>query len=74
MVDVAQLVRAPDCDSGGRGFEPRLSPEASERRLFFCPIPDGFQARPVFFKKPSNHYTIEIPFPPGMKFLIPPEK
>lgn len=25
-VDVAQLVRAPDCDSGGRGFEPRLSP------------------------------------------------
>jgi hypothetical protein len=25
-VIVAQLVRAPDCDSGGRGFEPRLSP------------------------------------------------
>ncbi len=26
MVIVAQLVRAPDCGSGGRGFEPRLSP------------------------------------------------
>jgi hypothetical protein len=26
MVIVAQLVRAPDCDSGGRGFEPRPSP------------------------------------------------
>ncbi len=28
MVIVAQLVRAPDCGSGGRGFESRLSPEA----------------------------------------------
>jgi hypothetical protein len=26
LVIVAQLVRAPDCGSGGRGFEPRLSP------------------------------------------------
>jgi hypothetical protein len=28
MVDVAQLVRASDCDSEGRGFEPRLSPNS----------------------------------------------
>lgn len=26
MVDVVQLVRMLDCDSGGRGFEPRHSP------------------------------------------------
>ena len=26
VVRVAQLVRAPDCGSGGRGFESRLSP------------------------------------------------
>ena len=26
MVGVAQLVRAPDCGSGGRGFESPLSP------------------------------------------------
>jgi hypothetical protein len=26
MVVVAQLVRAPDCGSGGRGFEPHLPP------------------------------------------------
>ncbi len=26
MAGVAQLVRAPDCDSGGREFEPRHSP------------------------------------------------
>ena len=27
MVDVAQLVRAPVCGSGGRGFESRLPPQ-----------------------------------------------
>lgn len=34
MVNVAQLVRAPDCDSGGRGFEPHLSPEPRFERGF----------------------------------------
>ncbi len=29
MVVVAQLVRAPDCDSGGRGFEPHHPPKIS---------------------------------------------
>lgn len=33
MVIVAQLVRAPDCGSGGRGFEPRLSPLSIEAFL-----------------------------------------
>ena len=32
MVGVAQLVRAPDCGSGGRGFETRHSPH-SERAM-----------------------------------------
>lgn len=27
MEVVAQLVRAPDCGSGGRGFETRLPPQ-----------------------------------------------
>ena len=27
MVGVVQLVRAPDCGSGGRGFEPHLPPK-----------------------------------------------
>ena len=27
MVVVAQLVRAPDCGSGGRGFETHLPPK-----------------------------------------------
>lgn len=27
MVTLAQLVRVPDCDSGGRGFEPHTLPK-----------------------------------------------
>lgn len=30
MADVAQLVRAPDCGPGGRGFNSRLSPQNYE--------------------------------------------
>jgi hypothetical protein len=29
MVGVAQMVRASDCDSEGRGFDPRLSPQTT---------------------------------------------
>ena len=28
MAGIAQLVRAPDCGSGGRGFKSRYSPQA----------------------------------------------
>ena len=41
MVGVVQLVRAPDCGSGGRGFEPHLPPRSLQPekgcRLFLCP-------------------------------------
>ena len=30
MADVAQLVRALDCGSGGRGFEPHHSPQYNQ--------------------------------------------
>ena len=30
MVGIAQLVRAPDCGSGGRGFKPRYSPSVPD--------------------------------------------
>jgi putative endonuclease len=43
MVGVVQLVRTPDCDSGGRGFEPHHLPKEVEARHraffmagFFC--------------------------------------
>ena len=44
MVNVAQLVRALDCGSKGRGFEPHLSPLQEEeflkkrRFLFFVSV------------------------------------
>ena len=43
MVDVAQLVRAPDCGSGCRGFEPHLPPPKAflEEGLFFCRTASG---------------------------------
>ncbi len=34
MVIVAQLVRVPDCGSGGRGFEPRLSPRENPEHFY----------------------------------------
>ena len=38
MVDVAQLVRATDCGSVGRGFEPHLPPQgvSCDTPYFFC--------------------------------------
>ena len=40
MVVVAQLVRASDCDSEGRGFEPPRLPtkRSSKKNSFFLPI------------------------------------
>ena len=34
LADVAQLVRAPDCGPGGRGFNSRLSPQIYENTRF----------------------------------------
>ncbi len=47
MVVVAQLVRAPDCGSGGRRFEPGLPPflnSVGNYGVFFCRplLPKGF--------------------------------
>ena len=42
MVIVAQLVRALDCDSGGRGFESRQSPQEVGKR---AGVPDRFCRR-----------------------------
>ena len=30
MLAIAQLVRAPDCDSGGYGFDPHWSPKKED--------------------------------------------
>ena len=37
MVSLAQLVRASDCGSEGRGFDPHTSPQKTCRmQVFFC--------------------------------------
>ena len=38
MVVVAQLVRAPDCGSGGRRFEPDLPPTKKLGITICCPF------------------------------------
>jgi hypothetical protein len=45
MVGVAQLVRAPDCGSGGRGFETRHSPHIPQfgRRFVSPERPRGYR-------------------------------
>ncbi len=45
MVAVAQLVRALDCGSGGRAFEPRLPPQFKKAEMLV--IKDSFSA--LFF-------------------------
>ena len=46
MVVVAQLVRAPDCGSGGRRFETDLPPKKTKPfktlKGFFCALKLGF--------------------------------
>ena len=42
MVDLAQLVRVPDCGSVGRGFESHIPPREEEVReslFFYCIFP-----------------------------------
>ena len=38
MVSIAQLVRASDCGSEGRGFDPHTSPHQPKGSLFGLPL------------------------------------
>ncbi len=57
MVDVAQLVRAPDCGSGCRGFESLLPPHKENRQgsPFFCAV--------FFHPSPLTARTQQSPSP-----------
>ena len=57
MVDVAQQVRASDCGSEGRGFEPRLPPKSPEVQGFlFSPTPLWKQQTHQYAKE-GTHQT-----------------
>src|SRR5690606_12154292 len=47
MAGVAQLVRAPDCGSGGRGFETHHSPQ---RIIVHCPRFLSAEKRSIYFQ------------------------
>ena len=53
MVVVAQLVRAPGCGPGGRGFESLLPPH------FFCLDSGGRSALPDFFCPESKIFRLK---------------
>ena len=62
MVNVAQLVRASDCGSEGRGFEPHLSPKklqedfvATRGPLFFALEREGGLIGPIGPIGPIGH-------------------
>ncbi len=64
MVIVAQLVRAPDCGSGGRRFETGLSPFYNPlitRGLFFTETSNSTKII-QFFKKAPILRVINVPF------------
>ena len=68
MVVVVQLVRTPDCGSGGRGFESHLPPQKAliEMGAFFVGygawanslsrawLIQYFAIQPIFFEMPIN--------------------
>ncbi len=49
-VGVVQLVRAPDCGSGGRGFEPHLPPKEIYKQV----------ERPVFFILHASFFNQQV--------------
>ncbi len=55
MASVAQLVRAPDCDSGGRRFDPGHSPHL----FLFCnimpPLFEELRFENFLRPSPSSH-------------------
>ena len=55
MVVVAQLVRAPDCGSGGRRFEPGLPPKI--KGLFFRPFFVSILSFKIIFTFDNNYFN-----------------
>lgn len=64
MVDVAQLVRASDCGSEGRGFEPHLPPlekPCMRNAGLFCVCPAFFQLNyQVSEARTGRHETFRV--------------
>ena len=63
MVVIAQLVRASDCGSEGRGFEPRFPPfvkgDSVENFLFLFSLQKGQEVYPDLSGSPVFHPKIK---------------
>jgi hypothetical protein len=58
-VNVVQLVRTPDCDSGGRGFEPHLSPLRISLRekaffMYYCYVLESESSGRLYIGQTNN--------------------
>ncbi len=64
MVVLAQLVRAPDCGSGGRRFEPGIPPQRHKASRF----------REAFFVRYSEKFTLSERIASRSEPGIPPQR
>jgi hypothetical protein len=67
MVGIAQLVRAPDCDSGGRGFEPHYSPINHANRVVFL-FPIEIESLALFLLIEFSLCVSKVAGNPGMSY------
>ena len=53
MVELVQLVRMPDCDSGGRRFKSRIPPHKNKKKslIWYKPHKEHFKLTFLFFMK-----------------------
>lgn len=61
MVDVAQSVRASDCGSEGRGFEPHLPPEKVFERRPFLLADSRKSAQTILYINDMRNYFVFRP-------------
>lgn len=82
MVTIAQLVRAPDCDSGGRGFKSRWSPHLKKMKTLLLTFTllligttsqaeiGGYETKLVKTIRPRGNH-IRLPFEESDQLTVP---
>jgi hypothetical protein len=71
MVVVAQLVRASDCGSEGRGFESHLPPKKNPKHLLISRLGLFFNKRKSLLRKVSSLFNQDffVNYPFGREYL-----
>ncbi len=71
MAGVAQLVRAPDCGSGGRRFDPGRSPHLSSQFFFVHKLASKQIKMIGSLSPPSNYSQEQSDLTEELKLYIP---